>query len=515
MAGKVSSKMLIMPLKTKSIARSFSRNLRPSNLQHSKSTKTYWTKLQFSKLKIPVGLARFLKGVSLSSLLIRPDMTCTTTSSPLPQSDPIIPTFNPITIIYQIYDIVCVIVRGFATFFLLLPLLLTSPILPPSYWHPYLLFCLQTLGPVYVKLGQWASTRRDMLPAHLCDSLSELQTRVKPHSWQQTLKILQATFGGRYHLVFTSLEKSPVGSGCVAQVYRGKVQEGDHLVDVAVKVVHPGLARTLHLDLLVLRWTARFVTWLVPRVQWLDLEGAVEEFGELMEAQLDLCQEAGNLEVFRRNFEGSRIMFPRPLKSLCSRDVLVETWMEGKPIQDYLSDNVDTSLKRSLAHLGVNMLLKMVFTDNFYHGDLHPGNILVMDGGETLGVLDVGITASLEPGIKAVFRDTFRAIVSGEGEKVGELFLENSYNECLDRDKFIKNIAQLVENLRNQQISLDRVEVSGLLQKVFSILTEHHVRVDSSFSSVMIAIIVLEGLGRQLDPHLDLCKRAIPYLIFK
>ena len=170
------------------------------------------------------------------------------------------------------------------------------------------------------------------------------------------------------------------------------------------------------------------------------------------------------------------------------------------------------NLKAALADAGVDMLLKMVFVDNFWHGDLHPGNILVTKERQ-LAVVDAGIVGSLTKTDRQNILDTFSAILAGDGTRVGQLFLERSQHQCEDRQAFIQELGDIVEQARRAQLSLDRVDLPSLLQSVFSVLIKHKVRLDANFSSVIISIAIVEGLGRALDPNLDLVPKTLPYLI--
>ena len=305
------------------------------------------------------------------------------------------------------------------------------------------------------------------------------------------------------------MERRVEGSGCCAQVYRGRLREGR---EVAVKVLHPQLAASIELDLALMRSVAACLTRLLPDLKWLNMEAAVTEFQTLLESQLDLRTEADNLQRFRENFKAvPGICFPEPVMRLSSQCVLVEDWVEGHCIQDYLTSQ-DTGLKSRLAELGVRMLLKMVFEDNFWHGDLHPGNILVTETGQ-LCVLDAGIASSLSAGDRENIRHTFAAVVTGDGARVGELFLDRSHHQCQDREAFIHEMKLIVDKARRAQLSLDRIDVPSLLQSVFSTLIRHKVRLDANFSSVIISIAIVEGLGRALDPTLDLVPKALPYLV--
>jgi len=370
---------------------------------------------------------------------------------------------------------------------------------------------METAGPVYIKLSQWASTRRDIFPGVVCDKLSTLQRDTKPHSWKETLVVLEKEWGKTWNEKI-KLNSEVIGSGCCAQVYKGIVNDGSER-EVAVKVVHPGLCKMLELDLMVMSFGASMLTWLVPGADWLSLERAVQEFRELMVGQVDMTKECSNLVKFRENFKDDPdVSFPKPLIKFCGRDVLVEDWVDGVGIHNYMKESSKEEERSKLAELGVDMLLKMVFRDNYWHGDLHPGNIMVTSDGK-LCVLDTGVASSLSEGDRENLALTFRAIVMGESTMVGELFLERSYHECLDKEAFKRDMQKIVEEARSAQLSLDRIDVCLLLQTVFSTLMRHKVRLDANFSSVVIAIAIVEGLGRVLDPQLDLVKRAIPFLI--
>ena len=159
-----------------------------------------------------------------------------------------------------------------------------------------------------------------------------------------------------------------------------------------------------------------------------------------------------------------------------------------------------------------------MFRDNFVHGDLHPGNLLVRRDPHTnsflhLVVLDPGIVSTLDPTDLANFRAVFSAVVAGNGRKVGELFLDHSQHRCSNRADFVERMERLVMTARAEQLSLSRVDVSELLSGVFALLLEHRVKLESNYTSVILAIMVLEGLGRTLDPELDLVIKAAPYLL--
>nr|XP_055049146.1 uncharacterized aarF domain-containing protein kinase 2 [Misgurnus anguillicaudatus] len=516
----------------------------------------------------------------------------------------------------QVHRLVFILRLGLRALVLLLkfsPLLLLYPLTVisqrwASHWLDALLWVTETSGPTFIKLGQWASTRRDIFSQEFCDRFSRLHVRVKPHPWSHTKQCLQRAFGKGWRQMFVFDSKEPVGSGCVAQVYRAKARVGnvddpafqklveelnknnlmeaweipglggtlsnfwetykddeeaidtrerdfadrpiiqrecseeeEHLVPVAIKVLHPGIRRQVEIDLILMKAGSLFLNCL-PGIKWLSLPEIVQEFEKLMTKQIDLRFEAQNIEKFQKNFRDLEyVKFPTPLRPFVTRTVLVETYEESEPISKYLSSEVPADVKQRIARMGVNLLLKMVFVDNFVHGDLHPGNILVQGGkGEEprdratltdlwdtvvvsmrpnppplqLVLLDAGIIAQLSEEDKHNFRAVFTAVVLKQGERVAELILHHARaNDCQDVTRFKKEMAELVDHALSDTLSLGKIQVAELLSRVFGLLIHHKVKLESNFVSMVFAIMVLEGLGRSLDPNLDILEIAKPILL--
>ena len=291
------------------------------------------------------------------------------------------------------------LLRSLQMTILVSPLLLSAPFAVyivsfQKHWLNMLVSTIQTCGPVYTKLGQWASTRHDLFPPVLCDHLTKLQRNANIHSWHHTKAVLQAN-GLEESLA--EIDPEVIGSGCCAQVYQAKLRNGRK---VAVKVLHPQIKEEFERDLAFLKSLVNGVSWVFPQLNWLSVRESLEEFGQLMSIQVDLRNEAQNLERFRQNFQGSdEIKFPVPIQELCSHNVLVESFEDGEPIGNLLKalQTIPLERRKSIANKGVQMFLKMVFRHNFIHCDLHPGNILVAGDNDDLIILDPGLTASLTP----------------------------------------------------------------------------------------------------------------------
>ncbi|ELT87890.1 hypothetical protein CAPTEDRAFT_82908, partial [Capitella teleta] len=481
------------------------------------------------------------------------------------------------------------------------PLTYISPSATQTWWH-LVLNTMEFTGPTFIKLGQWASTRRDLFSAEFCNFFSKLHNDSQTHSWKLTKRKMKKAFGKNWKEIFVKLDKTPIGSGCIAQVHKGymaadmipddalvwnswasgprmmtmnlrmtmmsfpstnkrdaiteeevlKAEESINdddapLIPVAIKVLHPHIGKRVKRDIEILRLLTRFVSTVIPFISWLSLPECMEEFAILMTKQTDLRFEAKCLEEFDENFHDiPSVRFPRPIRPYCKSDVLVETFEEGEPISTFITDSSEDSesLREGIAICGVDAMLQMVFVDNFVHGDLHPGNILVqnadafmqnkdcgnklmlVDIGDTvlcdvktpdnplrLVLLDVGITSSLVNCDWNNLRKVFTALVLGEGEKVAELMLRHARsNECSDVEGFKRELAAIVMEARST-VSLNQIQVGKLLSDVFSTCGKHHIKMESNFLSTILAIFVLEGIGRSLYPDLDILERAKPFIL--
>jgi len=448
---------------------------------------------------------------------------------------------------------------------------LNTPLVSNLAWS-YALKAIQGLGPVAVKFCQWAATRRDIFPPVLCDRLSILHDNGCPHSWDWTRRVLTEAFGD--YESNGLVVKEVIGCGSAAQVYRGTltVRDGSEESrdletkrEVAIKVLHPRFQDLVDRDLDFIEIVANSLHALpIDFIRMLNLPRAVEEFGVVLRHQADLKTEAENLKIFRKNFfkdsqrqeEQSSITFPQPVDGWTSHSVILEDYVhDAVPIAHFLLDTSEEGMHRrkELAGPLLRAFLKMVFVDNFIHGDLHPGNVLVkttlepvssspwdafwrpvkaegregkMENDErktkrSIVFLDAGIAISLTPNDRRNLVDLFRAVVFNDGKRAGRLMVERAkYERCSKTpggvDLFSEGIGEIVSEFhdrRKEGLTLGAVRIGVLLRRVLDLCRVHGVEIDPAMASVVISTLVLEGLGRSLSPDLDLLTFARPFLM--
>eukprot|EP01113_Clastostelium_recurvatum_P006691 TRINITY_DN13053_c0_g1_i2.p1 TRINITY_DN13053_c0_g1~~TRINITY_DN13053_c0_g1_i2.p1 ORF type:complete len:586 (-),score=99.46 TRINITY_DN13053_c0_g1_i2:614-2281(-) len=385
-------------------------------------------------------------------------------------------------------------------------------------WWAMVQHVLQLAGPCWVKFGQWAATRPDLFPPSFIDHLSTLHSHVHPHSVHATDRAIRNSFGNTIEELFLSFEPYALASGAIAQVHRAVTQDGQVVV---VKVLHPHVLESIMLDLSIMYIGARVVNAL-PGMRWLSLPDSLEDFGRSMLLQADLRREALNLVKFGKNFaQSSQIAVPRAVYPLISRQVLVETFEPGVSIERFLERS--HPLNKQLAKLGLDAYMKMMLVDNFIHSDLHPGNVLVRTPvddftGETmppqLVLLDVGLVTELSEKDRKNFHALFGAVVRGDGRYGAMLMIKHAREkQCTpeEQEKFKSAMGQLFAEVGAKKLS--DVDVGALLGNILSLVRTYRIKIESNFATLVMGTVVLEGLGRQLDPDLNLLTAAVPFLV--
>ena len=361
------------------------------------------------------------------------------------------------------------------------------------------------LGATFIKVGQIMSTRPDLLPPHVIAALSRLQDDVGPFPFAQVERTVIEDFGQPIAALFREFSPQPIASASVAQVHRARLPDG-HLV--AVKVRRPDIEELCAFDLSVMSFYARMLE-LVPSLRTLAPLESVEQFGRAIAMQLDFTIEAQNNRRFTQHFAADpQVIVPKLHDALCSRRVLTMDFIEGKKILDCSGSQAE---RRALGELGFRVMLKMIFADGFVHADLHPGNLLFTAEGK-IALLDLGLVAEMDHTHRLAFARYFAAWARGDGHTMAEIMVTHSPSPHVeDRQGFEQAIQGFVDRLHGKR--LGEVEVAKVVYDMLQILRRYRVRVNATFTMVNIAIAVTEGIGKQLDPTLDLMNEAMPFFL--
>lgn len=363
---------------------------------------------------------------------------------------------------------------------------------------------LIALGATFVKVGQIMSTRPDLFPPHVIRALTRLQDDVGAFAWKHVERVIVEELGEPPDALFATFDRVPVASASVAQVHRATLPSGE---EVAVKVRRPGLDDLVRFDLSVMRTFARVLA-IVPSIRLLAPVESVDQFGDAIRAQIDLRIEARNNQRFADNFAGDAdVGFPRLHAALCHRRVLVMEFVHGAKVLDAPAKAGADATR--LARIGFRTLLQMVFADGFVHADLHPGNILVDASGKVV-ILDLGLIAELDEAARHAFARFFAGWAGGDGTIMAKLMSELSpSSRVADYAAYEREVVEFVGRYHGK--ALGEVQVSTVAFDMMNILRRHRVRVNPVYTMCNVAIAVTEGIGKQLDPSLDLVQEALPF----
>ena len=368
---------------------------------------------------------------------------------------------------------------------------------------------LEALGPIFVKFGQMLSTRRDLIPLDIADELALLQDQVPPFPSIQAIATLEATYKKPLSEIFAEFEATPVASASVAQVHFARLHDG---TAVAVKVLRPGIAPVIAHDVSLLYAAAGLIEKLFADGRRLRPREVIAEFEKHLEDELDLMREAANCSQLRRNFRDSPLlMVPEVYWDYCGRDVMVMDRMDGIPvsqIERLRESGVDIP---RLAATGVEIFFTQVFRDGFFHADMHPGNILVRAGSGQYIALDFGIMGTLTEVDKQYLARNFLAFFQRDYKAVALAHLESGWVPADTRidelEAAVRAVCEPVFDRPLKDISFGRV-----LLQLFQASRRFNVVIQPQLVLLQKTLLNIEGLGRQLDPELDLWKTAKPFL---
>ncbi len=367
---------------------------------------------------------------------------------------------------------------------------------------------LEELGPLFVKFGQILSTRRDLLPDDIADELARLQDRVPPFPGHHARAIIEKSYNSVLDEVFAEFNEKPLASASIAQVHAARLLDG---TDVVVKVVRPGIRRIIQRDVNLLRIVAELAERYSREARRLRPVEVVREYEKTILDELDLMREAANASQLRRNFLDSKLLYvPEVYWPHCRRDVMVMERIHGTPVGDVSrlrEQGVDLKL---LSERGVEIFFTQVFSHNFFHADMHPGNIFVSPEGQYLAV-DFGIMGTLSPADQRYLAENFLAFFNRDYRRVAELHVESEWVPAGTRvDEFESAIRTVCEPIFERP--LKDISFGHLLLRLFQTARRFDMEIQPQLVLLQKTLLNIEGLGRQLYPDLDLWQTAKPFL---
>jgi ubiquinone biosynthesis protein len=367
---------------------------------------------------------------------------------------------------------------------------------------------LEALGPIFVKFGQVLSTRRDLLPLDIADELARLQDRVPPFPSAQAVAEIESSLGKPVSQLFSSFDETPVASASIAQVHLAVLHDGR---EVAVKVLRPRVEEAIARDLALLETAAALAERWWAEGRRLKPRQVVAEFARHLEEELDLMREAGNASQLRRNFAGSPLLVvPEVHWDLCAQRVMVMERMHGTPISQVQALKAKEVDIPALARAGVEIFFTQVFRDGFFHADMHPGNILVADDGRYVA-LDFGIMGTLTDVDKSYLAQNFLAFFNRDYRRVAQAHLDAGWAPPGTRlDAFEAAIRAVCEPIFARP--LKDIYFGKLLLRLFQTSRRFNIEIQPQLALLQKTLLNIEGLGRELDPELDLWQTAKPYL---
>jgi ubiquinone biosynthesis protein len=365
---------------------------------------------------------------------------------------------------------------------------------------------LADLGPTFIKLGQVLSTRPDLLPAEYIQELSTLQDAVPPEPMAHVVREVEQSFGKPIAELFETIEEKPLASASIAQVHRARTLQGE---EVVVKVQRPGIETRIRADLDLLYYTARLLEAVVEETGVYTPVGIIEQFDAAIHEELDFLNEAGNLREFVRTSQGrDYLVVPHVVEGLCSKTVLTMQFLKGEKIRSIDLAQHDRKL---LAERLVEGAFRQLFEDGVFHGDPHPGNILVMEG-DRLGVLDFGVVGKISKQMQETLVMLVLAVALKDADTVARLvYRVATPDKRTNLSAFKRDIQGVFDAYMVKKTTLGEIEVKTVVPELLNLAVRYHVRIPKEYALLSRAVVLIEGLIRWLYPELNIGQAVVPY----
>ena len=368
---------------------------------------------------------------------------------------------------------------------------------------------LEELGPTFVKLGQILSTRPDVIPHAFVQEFEKLQDNVPSFSFEEVLAQITGELGGPVEQFYAEIDPLPLAAASIAQVHRARLKTGE---DVVIKVRRPGIVAVVESDISALMALAGLAERHVSGSELYDPVGIVREFARTIRREMDFSREAHTIEKFRDNFIKTPWMyFPRVYREQSSRAILTMEYVAGIKVSDREKLSDQGLNVKLIARRGADSFLEMVLNHGFFHGDLHPGNVLILPD-NVICLLDYGIVGRLDEELKTFLTDILAAIVKRDMDEVVSLLLfAGDISDSLDSRALKRDLFNFIDGY--YEIPLKEIEVGRMLMEFIEIITLYRIRISSELMLLAKSLVLIEGMGRALDPAFDMVEHLRPFIM--
>jgi ubiquinone biosynthesis protein len=367
------------------------------------------------------------------------------------------------------------------------------------------------LGPSFVKLGQIASTRPDVIPPAWIAELKKLQDEVNPLGYDEIKTAVEDSLGRSLEAVYESFDVKPLAAASIGQVHRAVLRHADGPRDVVVKVQRPGARTTVARDVEILHGLAALVERTIPESRIYSPIGLVDQFDRAITSELDFLQEGEHATRFAKNFAGhASVRFPKVYKEASSKQVLTLEFLPGTKVYEAIREHGHKGPNIARTSLGV--IIKMIFEDGFFHADPHPGNILISGTPESpvFGLVDLGMVGRLSPEMRDKTVDLMIAAVRQDYVAVADaLYAIGTPTKKIDMRAYRAEVSQLAEKYLGKP--LKEIDLAAMLQDIVYGAAKFGLEVPPDFLMVGKAIMTMEGVGKEIDPDLDVFGEMKPY----
>lgn len=367
---------------------------------------------------------------------------------------------------------------------------------------------LEELGPTFVKLGQILSTRPDVIPQAFVHEFEKLQDNVPSFPFEDVRAQLERELGQPAEYFFAEIDPEPLAAASIAQVHRARLKSGE---DVVIKVRRPGIVEVVEADVSALVALAILADRHLPGSDIYDPKGLVREFARTIRREMDFTREGHTVEKFRDNFSAVPWMhFPRIYWEQSASGILTMEYVPGIKVSDREMLDQQGCDRKSIAQRGADAFLKMVLTHGFFHGDLHPGNVMILPG-NTICLLDYGIVGRLDDSLKTFLTDILYAIVNRDMDEVVSLLLfAGDISEDMDIRALKRDLFNFIDGY--YEIPLKDINVGRMLMEFIEVITLYSIRIQPDLMLLIKSLVQIEGIGRSLDPGFNMVEQLRPVI---